>query len=319
MRSNYNSNNLNITPDNKKNKSNCHSNRNTFNNIEKSFKGYSFSELQYMDKENNPPIPRESSRFINTNEASSPLEINIELGISHLNLDQYCQQTLEIPITIDTKYYNDDKENINNHVEIPLVKEYLVIFNTISLDFNEIFTFLRVAAEKMNNNDKLYSNIFSNETWLTKGDLESLLNLENNLNFFQKNNYLNTEGIIQAIDFCVEISLENNSNIFSVILIHELKELYEFNSNNVKEELLKIAKKLQEKRVLMVKNFSINSVILNSTSSNHKSFDEKANSDQEKFKFISFLYELSYLTMGSNFVVKVYLYLSNYKIKKGLE
>ena len=229
--------NLNITPDNKKNKTNCVNERNIFNISEKNYKGYSFSELQYMDKENIPPVPRESSRFNNTNELSSPLEINIELGISHLNSDQSSQRTLEIPITIDTKHCYDDKENIKSDSEIPLIKEYLVIFNTLSLDLNQILEFLRIASDKMNHNDKLYSNIFSNEAWVKKGDLEFLLNLENKLHFFQNINYLNTEGIIQAIDFCVEISLENDSNIFSVIIINELKDFYEFNGNNVKDDL----------------------------------------------------------------------------------
>jgi hypothetical protein len=299
--------NLNITPDNKKNRFTNFNERKIINDVENNNQIFSFSELQYMDKENNPPILRESSKFKDTKEDTSPLEINIELGISHLNSDQNSQRTLEIPITIDFKYCSDEKENLKNDSVSVLVKEYLIIFNTLSLDLNQIFEFLRISAEKMNNEDKLYSNIFSNETWLKKGDLEYLLNLENKLPFFQNINYLNTEGIIQAIDFCVEISLENNSNIFSVIIINELKDFYPFNSYNAKEGLHKIAKKLKEKRVLMVKNFSINTIILNDSSLNYSCLEDKVKSESEKFKFIGFLKELSNLTLGSNYIVKVLL------------
>lgn len=305
LSSNHNSINLNITPDNKKNKVSCLGDQNTLKKTETNYKGYSFSELQYMDKENNPPIPRESSRIMNKNEESSPLEINIELGISHLNSDQHSQRTLEIPITIDTKYCYEEKENFKNDAEIPLVKEYLIIFNTLTVGFEQMLEFLRLAADKMNINDKLFSNIFTNETWLQKGDLEYLLDLPDKGTFFQNTNYLNTEGIIQAIEYCVEISLENNSNVFSVIIINELRDFYSFNSNNIKEDLHKIALKLKEKRVLMVKNFSINTIILNGNLADHMSLEEKKNSEIEKFKFISFLNQLSSLTMGFNYVVKV--------------
>lgn len=302
---------LNITPENKRNKSNLNDCKN-LHTVNIHNKGYSFGELQYMDKENNPPIPRESSRFKDTKEDSSPIEIDIELGISHLNSDQNLQRTLEIPISIDVKDCYDDIENIKNDSDSPLVKEYLIIFNTLSLDFDQIIEFLRIAAGKMNTEDKLYSNIFSNETWFKKGDLEYLINLENKLPFFQNINYLNTEGIIQAIDFCVEISLENNSNIFSVIIINELKDFNAFNCNNVKEGLCKIAKKLNEKRVLMVKNFSINSIILKNCMVNYPSLEDKIISESEKLKFINFFKELTNLTLGCNYIAKVKSNLQNF-------
>ena len=50
--------------------------------------------------------------------------------------------------------------------------------------------------------------------WLKKEDLEYLLNYENNYQFFQNFAYLNSEGIIEVINYCIDISLENNSNIF---------------------------------------------------------------------------------------------------------
>jgi len=305
---------FNITPDNKKSKTEFEKKRDLYNNTENLLNGYSFSELQYLDKENNPPIPRESSRFTTINCENDPFETNIELGISHVNSDQNSKRIFEIPITIDTKYQITEKEILlNNEIEIPLVKEYLIIFNTLSLDFTQILDFLHIAAGKMNSEDKLYSNVFSNETWLKKADLEYLLYMENKLPYFQNISFLNTEGILQAINYCVDVSLENNSNIFSVVIINELRDLYLFDDNNLKDEYLKIAKKLKEKRVLMVKNFSINSILLKTNLSSNFTYEENRESEIQKFKFINFFEELSYLTMGLNYVVKVYKNFSSFK------
>ncbi len=327
--------NFNITPDNKKNKSLiCNENK----NIDGLLNGYSFSELQYMDKENIPPIPKESSRVSNkiTNNLieeenelkKSPLEINIELGVSHLNSDITCRNILEIPITIDTKFTDLNNEykinflndnNIKNNIyDIPLSKEFLIIFNTLNLEYNQIFEFLRIASNKINKEDKLYSNIFSNDRWLKKDEIEYLLNLEDKSPYFQNISYLNTEGILEAINYCVDISLENNSNIFSVIIVNELKDNLKFNGENVNEEFLKITKKLNEKRIFMVKNFSINTIILNQKNSQELFYNEKKGINEvenEKNNFINFFNELSNLTMGLNLFARVIVFNINIYFK----
>jgi len=73
------------------------------------------------DKENQPPIPRESTKYNYFENDLGPLEINIEGGVSHIVSNS--NKVTEIPISIDIKM-NCETPNYT--------KDFIIIFNTRS-------------------------------------------------------------------------------------------------------------------------------------------------------------------------------------------
>ena len=259
-----------------------------------------FLDNFYNDKENTPPIPKESSKFSNLLQSHGqemqnlcPLEINIELGISHINSEENSKRTIEVPILIDCKPSNISSSHIN------LVKDFVIIFNTLNISISEIFVFLNNLNNNLTYDDRVFSNIFLEDTWLKKENIENILkNINNNSQILKDIVLIDNSGILKVVNYCVDISLEYNSNIFSVVIITDVHDIY--NNYNYFEEYKLISQKLNEKRVLMVKNFTINSIILEKNSEN---FDE--NYENLYLKSMNFFYDLCNLTMGMTYFVKV--------------
>ena len=59
-------------------------------------------------------------------------------------------------------------------------KETLLIFNTNSLNLEQILLILRIFSEKMDNDDKIYSNIFKSVDGLDKKQIEDIITIKNN-------------------------------------------------------------------------------------------------------------------------------------------
>jgi hypothetical protein len=76
-----------------------------------------------IDKENTPPIPRESSRYTYSENDIGPVEINLEAGISHIVSDT--NKVSEIPLSIEIKMNND----------VHYSKDFIIVFNTKSKYF----------------------------------------------------------------------------------------------------------------------------------------------------------------------------------------
>lgn len=242
-----------------------------------------------FDKENSPPLPRESSKYSHIdpemNKNPSPVEINMEAGISHIVSDY--QKIVEIPITIDFKL--KDSQNLMPAFS----KDYVVILNTLSLNISNIFQIFKVVSEKLGECDRVFTNIFRIEKWLTKDDCRQILYEGNFENFIQDTFFLNYSEITKLITYCVDLSFENHSNIFSVILINDI-EAVSLDIDCI-EELRIVASKLKESKVNLIKNLTINCILLDG-----KSEDKTP----QNVRSVSFFYDLAMLTMGYFFAPK---------------
>ena len=261
------------------------SNNNINNNI--SFRRLSFDELNEEnnpeddDKENQPPLPKENSKFGNIKNLDFNLEIKIEGGISHIISN--IEKIIEVPITIEINCDNDFNYS----------KDTLLIFNTIALNISTIIQILKCYYEKMDDNDKIYSNIFKVGRWLNKEDIFNLINgsINNYTNFFQETEKLDYIQIAKLILFGIDMSLNVNCNIFSILIINDIDEIDDDNNeiNKREEEIKSIVNKLKETKINLLKFFSINTIVL----------DDKGKVKNEKnLKFVSYLYDISLLCMG---------------------
>jgi len=261
------------------------SNNNINNNI--SFRRLSFDELNEEnnpeddDKENQPPLPKENSKFGNIKNLDFNLEIKIEGGISHIISN--IEKIIEVPITIEINCDNDFNYS----------KDTLLIFNTIALNISTIIQILKCYYEKMDDNDKIYSNIFKVGRWLNKEDIFNLINgsINNYTNFFQETEKLDYIQIAKLILFGIDMSLNVNCNIFSILIINDIDEIDDENNeiNKREEEIKSIVNKLKETKINLLKFFSINTIVL----------DDKGKVKNEKnLKFVSYLYDISLLCMG---------------------
>ena len=250
------------------------------------------------DKENNPPLLKENSRFIpneennndeNSNENDSSNKNNIEIkisgGISHITSDQ--KKTVEIPITIEL--------NIINSNVVDYTKDTLLIFNTNSLNLEQILLILKIFNEKMGKNDKIYSNIFKSVNGLNKDQINYILNINDN-NYhevFQETERINYDKISTLIEYAIDLSMNSLSNIFSVLLINDIDMIDSLNGD-YSLEIKKVIKKLETTKVNLLKYFSITTILLDDrgTDINPKNKNEK------NINFISYLYDLSMMCMG---------------------
>ena len=273
------------------------------------------------DKENNPPLLKENTKFLqnednnneinnNENEFSDNnkgnLEINISGGISHITSD--IKKTVEIPITIEI---NTRNSNIVNYS-----KETLLIFNTNSLNLEQVLLILKIFSEKLDKNDKIYSNIFKSVQGLGEKQINDILNIKNNNYFdvFKETERINYEKISTLIEYAIDLSMNSFCNIFSVLLINDIDEINSLNGD-YSFEIKKIIKKLENSKVNLLKYFSINTIILDDRGTNIT----PKNKNEKNIKFISYLYDLTMMCMGFFYSPKnleeltksVYLYCCN--------
>jgi len=264
------------------------------------------------DKENSPPLPRESSKFSyfdpEINMRNIPLEINLEAGNSHIVSNK--GKIVEIPITIDFKYKENPSISTLNNIGCNLnslsensytsfTKDYIILFNTVSLNIENLYHIFKIIHDKISDGDRVFTNIFKSEKWLVKEDLKQILGVgELNQkisfeNYLQDTSLLNFSEIVKLINYCVDLSFEYHSNIFSIILINDIDEIplqIEYF-----EEIRTVSEKLKTTKVNIIKNFTINCILL----------DNGKIENMGNIKYVSFLNDLSMLCMGYFYAPKV--------------
>lgn len=271
------------------------------------------------DKENNPPLLKENSRFIqneeNTNDENknennilnnNHFEINISGGISHITSDK--KKTVEIPITIEI--------NTINTTNINYSKETLLIFNTNSLNLEQVLLILRIFGTKMDKDDKIYSNIFKSIDGMGKKQINDILNIKNNnyYDVFKETERINYEKISTLIEYAIDLSMNSLSNIFSVLLINDI-DVINSENGDYSLEIKKIINKLENTKVNLLKYFSINTIILDDRGTDIS----PKNKNENNINFINYLYDLSMICMGyfyspinlEELTKSVYLYCCN--------
>lgn len=266
----------------------------TINNSNVSFRNLLFDDIDEEtgvtkeededDKENCPPLPKENSKYLNgfSNESNPNekeiVDINIEGGISHIVSDT--NKIVEIPITVDLQMHN--KSNLFNYA-----KDTLLIFNTIELNISTILQILKIAYDKMGEYDRIFSNIFKASKWLTKDELFSMFSSPNFSSYFQETTTLDYANIAKLILYGIDLSFEFHSNIFSIVFINDIDEIG--TEIDYTDTLKEIVNKLQETKINLIKQFTVNSILLD---------DKGKNKNENKSKFISYMYELSMICMG---------------------
>jgi hypothetical protein len=251
------------------------------------------------DKENTPPIPRESSKFSYCDpesvSCSSPVEINLEAGFSHINSDS--QKVIEVPISID---FNLKESTLNicgtNSSPFNYSKDYIIFFNTKNLNLNHIYQIFKILYEKISDSDRVFSNIFRFENWLNKDEFKEIL-FGNQFEIYtnKETSILNFSEICKLMTYCIDLSFEHHSNIFSVVLINDVEDIH-FNVDYY-EELKIVSKKFMESKVTLIKNFTINCITIDPLKSEYQMTTGNV-------KSISFLYEICMLSMGYFFAPK---------------
>jgi hypothetical protein len=199
-------------------------------------------------------------------------------GISHITSDQ--KKTVEIPLTIEL--------NIINSNVVDYTKDTLLMFNTSSLNLEQILQVLNIFREKMGKNDEIYSNIFKSVNGFKKDQIIYILNINDN-NYhkvFQEAERINFDKISTLIEYAIDLSMNSLSNIFSVLLINEMDMIDSLNGD-YSSEIKKVIKKIETTKVNLIKYFSITTILLDDrgTALNPKRKNEK------NINFISYLYD----------------------------
>ena len=248
-------------------------------------------ELFNFDKENSPPIPRESSKYsyIDAENNFLPVEINLEAGLSHIVSDS--QKIIEIPLTLDFKMKENTRANLFS-------KDFIVILNTISLNVENIYQIFKIITDKIGDSDRIFTNIFKFEKWVSKDECKQILSEGNFENYLQETSFLNYVEISKLITYCVDLSFEHHAHLFSVILINDIESIPV--DVDYMDEIKFVANKLKESKVNLIKNFTINCILLD-----HARGEEQKT--PQNIKSISFFYDLSMLCMGYFFSPKVNL------------
>ena len=236
------------------------------------------------DKENCPPLPKETSlsELHSSSNYDSLIECSIEGGISHIISDS--NKIVNIPISIDVQFNKSIKPTSLN---INYSKDTLLIFNTNELNISTLLQILKIAYDKMSNNDRIYSNIFNVNQFLTKSALMALLSSPNALNSFVETAILSYDDITKLILYAVDLSFEFHSNVFSVLFVTNVNDIHSEvdYTTNIRE----ITAKLKETKINLLKQFTINCIILD---------DISKTKSLSNVHYISFLYELTMVCFG---------------------
>ena len=276
--------------------------------IEDSFMDKDRENENFIDKENSPPLPRDNSKFSyndpEINLKNLPIDINIEAGISHIVSNK--GKIVEIPITVDFKFKDNfnmtainSTSSLNENLLANCTKDYIILFNTSNLNVDNTYQIFKIIYDKISEGDRVFTNIFKLEKWLVKEDLKYILGVDD-LNFkiifesfLQETSLLNFIEIIKLINYLVDLSFEYHSNIFSIILINDVDEIPV--EIDYLEEMKIVSEKLKTSKVNLLKNFTINCVLL----------DNGKIESLGNVKYVSFLNDLSMLCMGYFYAPKV--------------
>lgn len=139
----------------------------------------------------------------------------------------------------------------------------------------------------MAESDRILSNIFNFSKWLTKTELYELLSDGNFASYFQESVVLNYTEIAKLILFGIDLSFEFHSNIFSIVLINDLDDIPD--DKDYMDELKTVSLKIKESNISLIKSFTINTIILD---------DKSKIKTQSNSRFVSYLYDMSMLSMG---------------------
>ena len=229
------------------------------------------------DKENCPPLPKESSRYAHVDESNDELvDINIEGGISHIISDE--NKIVDMPMTVDV--------SMSKNIAVNYAKDTLLIFNTMSLNLSTILQILKVAYDKMNDSDRVFSNIFKESKWLSKEEIFRMLSSENFASHFQATSTLSYIDIAKLVLYGIDLSFEFHSNLFTIMFINDIDEIVDVDyTSSIKE----IVAKLQETKINLIKSFTINAILLD---------DLTKQKNEKNVKFISFMHEMTMICMG---------------------
>ena len=229
------------------------------------------------DKENCPPLPKESSKYAHVEESNEEIvDINIEGGISHIISDE--NKIVDMPISVDV--------SINKDINVNYAKDTLLIFNTMSLNLTTILQILKVAYDKMNDNDRVFSNIFKESKWLTKEEIFRMLSSENFAYHFQATSTLSYIDIAKLVLYGIDLSFEFHSNLFTIMFINDIDEIADCDYTS---SIRSIVTKLQETKINLIKSFTINAILLD---------DLTKQKNEKNIKFISFMHEMTMICMG---------------------
>jgi hypothetical protein len=149
-----------------------------------------------------------------------------------------------------------------------------------------VFELLRVVLEKMSDSDKLYTNIYMTDKWLTKAELYDFLSYNFIENVNKSISFLNYQNILNLINYCLDISNDVQGNLYSVVLVNDLEEVDE----DYYEGLRVISTKIKECKVSLMRGFTINTILLRNGKENRS---------------VNFFYDLCLLTMGYFYTPKV--------------
>jgi hypothetical protein len=136
-------------------------------------------------------------------------------------------------------------------------------------------------------NDKLYTNIYMTDKWLSKSELYDFLSY-NFIDCVNKSiSFLRYNDILNLLNYCLDISNDIQGHMYSIILVNDMDEVEE----DYYEGLKIITNKIKESKVSLMRGFSINTMLLRNS--------------KEQSKSISFYYDLCLLTMGYFYTPKV--------------
>jgi hypothetical protein len=138
--------------------------------------------------------------------------------------------------------------------------------------------------------DKIYTNVYMTDKWLTKAELFEFLNY-NFIDCINKSiSFLDYQSILSLITYCLDISNEIQGNMYSIILVNDMIEVEE----DYFEGLKFISNKIKESKIRLLRGFTINTMLLRNGKENRS---------------VNFFYDLCLLTMGYLYTPKVYIML----------
>ena len=189
-------------------------------------------------------IERIDLKSVNSNYKTNkifPVDVSIELGVSHIYIDDNPNidiqnnnfiKTYEIPVNIEISLnsliesYNNDSNNISNCLPF-YYKKYIVLFNSNCINIDLISQVFKIFDCKINDSDLIWSNIFDNfDNYDSDIIIDKHFNNNNNNNIFK----LFSKGWINknALNDMIINNLINNFNNTNNVIINNFNEFVRY-------------------------------------------------------------------------------------------